>query len=371
MIKLLNILKEVNVLIESLSKLNEKYNELGEKISSGEIDYSSKEFKKLTKEFNSLKPTIELYNKLLKINEEIKESEDIISNETDKEFRLLAKEELDKLKEEKEKMESELKYSLIPTDPNSGKNTILEIRPGTGGDESTLFCGDLFRLYSRYIEKMNWKLEIINLEDNGIGGFKEVIMSISGQDAYDKLKYETGVHRVQRVPKTESSGRIHTSAVTVAVLPEADEEEMVISPNDLRIDTYRSGGAGGQHVNTTDSAVRITHLPTNLVVICQDEKSQIKNRNKAMRVLRTRLKEKIEREHKQKVDSERKNQVGSGDRSERIRTYNFSENRITDHRVNYKAYNLDKFMDGELNEVIELLIEHFKNEAIKEIVDKK
>lgn len=356
-------------MIKALSKLEKRYKEISDKISSGNIDYSSNEYKELNKEFNYLRPTIESYNKLLQIEKEIEESQDILKEESDKELRKMAEDEIEKLRNEKAKIEADLKYSLIPRDPNSGKNIILEIRPGTGGDESTLFCNDLFRLYSRYIEKNNWKLDIITLEDNGIGGYKEVVVSISGQEAYDKLKYETGVHRVQRIPKTESGGRIHTSAVTVAILPEADENDVDISSTDLKIDTYRASGAGGQHVNTTDSAIRITHLPSGMVVTCQDERSQIKNKAKALRVLRTRLKEHQEEEQHKKIAEERKSQVGTGDRSERIRTYNFPQNRITDHRINYTAYNLDKFMDGEIDEVVELLTKHFKEETLKQVIE--
>lgn len=356
-------------MIETLTKLEERYKDIEKKLSSGNIDYSSNEYKNLNKEYNSLKPKIEMFHSLKQKTQELEESEEILENEKDKELRNLAEEEIKSLKEEIKNIKTELKYALIPEDPNSGKDVILEIRPGTGGDESTLFCSDLFRLYSRYIEKMNWKMEAITLEDNGLGGYKEVIIGIKGNDVYDKLKYETGVHRVQRIPKTESSGRIHTSAVTVAVLPEADESEIEINPQELKIDTYRSGGAGGQHVNTTDSAVRITHLPTGLVVTCQDERSQIKNRAKAMNVLRTRLKKEIEEKQKKEIDDERKSQVGSGDRSERIRTYNFPQNRVTDHRINYTSYNLDKFMDGEIEEIIEKLNEYYKEQAIKDIVN--
>ncbi len=358
-------------MINALSKLEKRYKEIGELLSNNEIDYSSKEYRDLNREFNSLKPTVEMYNRILQLDKEIRDSEEMLSAENDKELRLLAEEEIKKLKEEKNQIEAELKYSLIPQDPNSGKDILLEIRPGTGGDESTLFCNDIFRLYTRYIEKCGWKMEIINLEDNGIGGLKEVILSVIGQDSYDKLKYETGVHRVQRIPKTEANGRIHTSAITVAVLAEADEEDIEILSTDLKVDTYRSGGAGGQHVNTTDSAIRITHLPTGLVVTCQDERSQIKNRAKAMRVLRSKLKEQQEREQQQKIAQERKNQVGSGDRSERIRTYNFPQNRVTDHRINYTSYNLDKFMDGEIDDLIENLIKFYKEQAIKDLVEKK
>ncbi len=356
-------------MIETLEKLEKRYHEISKIISSGDIDYSSKEYQELNKEFTYLKPTIDLYSKLLQIISEIEDSEEILKNEKDKDLRELAKEEIDRLQNEKQDIESDLKLSLIPQDPNSGKNIILEIRPGTGGDESTLFCYDLFRLYSRYVEKNNWTIDIINMEENGLGGLKDLVVNISGKDAYDKFKYETGVHRVQRIPKTESGGRIHTSAVTVAVLPEADENDVEINNNDLKIDTYRAGGAGGQHVNTTDSAIRITHIPSGLVVTCQDERSQIKNKAKAMKVLRTKLKEMQEAEQQKKIASERKNQVGTGDRSERIRTYNFPQNRVSDHRINYTSYSLDKFMDGEIDEVVELLTKHFKEEALKNIVD--
>ncbi len=356
-------------MIEALEKLEKRYQEISKIISSGDIDYSSKEYQELNKEFSFLKPTVDSYKKLLQIKKEIEESEELLETEKEKELRELAEEEINQLKEKKQKLEAELKYSLIPQDPNSGKNIILEIRPGTGGDESTLFCYDLFRLYSRYVERNNWNMDVITKEENGIGGLKELVVNISGNESYDKFKYETGVHRVQRIPKTESGGRIHTSAVTVAVLPEADESDIDINTNDLKIDTYRAGGAGGQHVNTTDSAIRITHLPTGLVVTCQDERSQIKNKAKAMKVLRAKLKEMQEKEQQQKIADERKSQVGTGDRSERIRTYNFPQNRVTDHRINYTSYSLDKFMDGEIDEVIELLTKHFKDEALKMVIE--
>ena len=285
--------------------------------------------------------------------------------DTDKEFKEMLVDEIKTAKENIEKIEEELKVLLLPKDPNDDKNVIVEIRGGAGGDEAALFAGDLFRMYSMYADSKRWKTEVLNLSEIGIGGIKEVTFMIEGEGAYSRLKFESGVHRVQRVPETESSGRIHTSTVTVAVLPEVDEVEVEINPDDLQIDTYRSSGAGGQHVNKTESAIRITHIPTGIVVACQDERSQHKNREAAMKMLRSRLYEKMERERSESIAADRKSQVGTGDRSERIRTYNFPQGRMTDHRIGLTLYKLEQIMNGDLDEVIDALVTTDQSEKLK------
>jgi len=296
---------------------------------------------------------VEAYRKYRAIQDQIAESKDIIQGERDPEMRAMAQEELESLESQRAELESTLKSLLIPRDPMDSKNTILEIRAGTGGEEAALFAADLYRMYSRYAEFRNWKTEIMNSNPTEIGGFKELTVSVSGKNAYGDLKYESGVHRVQRVPTTESGGRIHTSAVTVAVLPEVKETEIEIKPEDIRMDVFRSSGPGGQSVNTTDSAVRLTHLPTGTVVSCQDEKSQHKNRAKALRILTARLYEAEEARKRAERAEARKSQIGSGDRSQRIRTYNFPQNRVTDHRINLTLYKLDSVLEGDLDEIIE------------------
>jgi len=285
--------------------------------------------------------------------------------ESDEAIRELAKEEIVTLRERKEALEERLKILILPKDPNDARNVIVEIRAGTGGDEAALFAAELFRMYSRYAETRRWRVELMSSNPTGLGGYKEIIMSIEGQGAYSRLKFEGGVHRVQRVPVTEGSGRIHTSAVTVAVLAEADEVEIAIDAKEIRIDVFRSSGPGGQSVNTTDSAVRITHIPTGIVISCQDEKSQHKNRAKGMKILRARLLEKKQEEQRSEIAATRKSMVGSGDRSERIRTYNFPQGRLTDHRINFTLYKLDRVMEGELDEVIDALITHYQSEVLK------
>lgn len=340
-----------------LEKLNEFENQLSsidEKLALPETVRDMSKYKQLMLERSHLVPIVEELRKLKSLTDSLSDNEEL-AKEDDPEIASMAKEEISLLKNEIEKCESNCKMLLIPPDPLEGKNIIMEIRAGTGGEEAALFASDLFRMYSFYAESMHWKMEILSSSDTGLGGYKELIVSISGKDVYGSLRWESGVHRVQRVPETESGGRIHTSAVTVAVLPEVEETEVDIRQEDLRIDVMRAGGAGGQYVNMTESAVRITHLPTGIVVICQNQRSQIQNREEAMKVLRSRLFD-MENEKKAKERAEeRKSQVGSGDRSERIRTYNFPQNRLTDHRINLTLYNLDIIMEGKLNMVIEPL----------------
>ncbi|MEI6079252.1 MAG: peptide chain release factor 1 [bacterium] len=316
------------------------------------------------KEHSQMAPIVEKYSIYKKVCKDIDESTEIL-NSNDEELKELVKEELPRLREQKTKLEEEIKVLLIPKDPNDDKDIIIEIRAGTGGDEAALFAADLFRMYSRYAERKGWKIETLSSSPIGIGGYKEVIALIKGKQVYSKLKYEGGAHRVQRVPETEASGRIHTSAATVVILPEAEDVEVNINPGDLIIDVYRAGGAGGQHVNTTDSAVRITHVPTGTVVTCQDERSQHKNKAKAMKVLQARIYEKMQSAADSSRASERKQMVGSGDRSERIRTYNFPQGRITDHRIGLTIYKLESFMDGDIDDMLSGLITHYQSEALK------
>ena len=341
-------------MLEKLSEFETQLNKLDEKISLPETIKDMNLYKELMLERSHLVPIVEELKKLQTLEQNLKDNEEL-AKETDSEIAQMAKEEISSLKEQIEKTEANCKMLLIPPDPLEGKNIIMEIRAGTGGEEAALFAADLFRMYNYYAESMRWKIEVMSSNETGLGGYKELILSISGKDVYGSLRWESGVHRVQRVPETESGGRIHTSAVTVAVLPEVEETEVDIRQEDLRIDVMRAGGAGGQYVNMTESAVRITHIPTGIVVICQNQRSQLQNKEEAMRVLRSRLYD-MENEKKEKERAEeRKNQVGSGDRSERIRTYNFPQNRLTDHRINLTLYNLDLIMEGKLNMVIEPL----------------
>ncbi len=342
-------------MIEKLDEIESRFNELEKQISDPDIMKDMKRYKEVAQEHSHLQDVVSEITNYRRISSEIADANTMLKNETDAEMKEMAQEELKGLEEEFEESEAKLKTLLIPKDPMDSKNTIMEIRAGTGGDEAALFASDLFRMYSRLAETRNWKVEIMSSNEINLGGFKEIAFSISGKNVYGDLKYESGVHRVQRVPATESGGRVHTSAVTVAVLPEAEETDIEIKQEELKIDVYRSSGPGGQSVNTTDSAVRITHIPTGVVVTCQDEKSQIKNKAKALRVLRARLLEAEEaRKAKERAD-QRKSQVGSGDRSERIRTYNFPQNRLTDHRINLTLYKLESVMEGSLEEVIEAL----------------
>jgi peptide chain release factor 1 len=354
-------------MFEKLKVLEEKYEELTKLLSDPEIIAQQDKFRSYAKSHAELSGIVETYRKYQKVLREIEEARELIKSEKDREMRELAEGELKNLELKREDLEGQLKVLMLPKDPNDEKNIFLEIRAGTGGDEASLFAAELFRMYSKYAESKNWKVEIMSQSPSEVGGFKEIIALIEGKGAYSRLKFESGVHRVQRVPVTEASGRIHTSTATVAVLPEADEVEVEIDPNDLRIDVFRSSGPGGQSVNTTDSAVRVTHIPTGIVVSCQDEKSQHKNKAKALRILRARLLDKLRQEQQDKISQSRKSQIGSGDRSERIRTYNFPQNRITDHRINFTTHNMDKILNGDLDEIIDPLIAYYQAEQLKNL----
>lgn len=347
--------------------LNEKRSELEGMLSDPSVMEDQAKYREIAREHAHVSKLSDLYEKYKRVKKELADNRDLLKTEEDEEMLELARSEIEELRAKLEELETQLRIMLLPKDPNDEKNILLEIRAGTGGDEAALFVGDLFRMYSRFAELQGWKVEVMSSNPIGIGGFKEIIALISGEKVYSKLKYESGVHRVQRVPETEAQGRIHTSAVTVAVIPEAEEVELDIAPNDIRVDVFRSSGPGGQSVNTTDSAIRLTHLPTGLVVTCQDEKSQHKNKAKAMKVLRARLLDQMEQERHDKISADRKNQIGSGDRSERIRTYNYPQGRITDHRINLTLYKLESVLTGKLDEVILPLITHYQAEALKTV----
>lgn len=343
-------------MLNKLKVLEDKYKELSEKVSDPEIISDQPTWQKLMKENSELEPIVMKYREYRDVTDVINESKEILENESDEDLRELAKMELSEAESQIEQIEEELKILLVPKDPNDEKNVIVEVRGGAGGDEAALFAGDLLRMYSRYAERRNWKTFMMSSNETGVGGYKEVSFMIKGKGAYSRLKYESGVHRVQRIPTTESGGRIHTSTATVAVLPEVEDVEIQINPEDIRVDVFRASGNGGQCVNTTDSAVRLTHIPTGEVVSCQDEKSQLKNKEKAMKVLKARLYDKAMAEQQKDIAAERKSQVGTGDRSERIRTYNFPQGRVSDHRINLTLYKLDSFLDGDLDEMIDALI---------------
>lgn len=343
-------------MLDRLNFLENKYDELSVKISDPNIMSNQKEWQKLCKEHADLEEVVMKYREYKSTTEDIAANKEMLQEESDKEMKDMIQEDIKSLEEQKTDAEAQLKILLLPKDPNDSKNVFVEIRGGAGGEEAALFAYNLFRMYTRYAEKNRWKTEIMSLNETDIGGFKEVVFMIKGNGAYSKLKYESGAHRVQRVPDTESSGRIHTSTATVAVLPEVDDVEIEINANDIRVDVFRASGNGGQCVNTTDSAVRMTHLPTGIVVSCQDEKSQLKNKEKAMKILKARLYEQAEAERNKEIADNRKSQVGTGDRSERIRTYNYPQGRITDHRIGLTLYKLEAFLNGELDEMIDALI---------------
>ena len=351
-------------MLDKLLEVEKRYIELEGMMSDPQLVGQQREYAKVAKERSGLEEIVVCYREWRKVEQEIADNRQLM-DENDEAMRELVKEELASLRERKETLETKLKFLILPKDPNDEKNVIVEIRAGTGGDEAALFAAELFRMYSRYAESRGWRVEMMSSNPTGLGGYKEIILSIEGRGAYSRLKFEGGVHRVQRVPVTEGSGRIHTSAVTVAVLPEADEVEIAIDPKEIRIDVFRSSGPGGQSVNTTDSAVRITHIPTGIVISCQDEKSQHKNRAKGMKILRARLLEKKQDEQASEIAATRKSMVGSGDRSERIRTYNFPQGRLTDHRINLTIYQLERVMEGQLDEVVEALITHYQAEALR------
>ncbi|MBU5590304.1 peptide chain release factor 1 [Clostridium sp. MSJ-4] len=352
-------------MLERLNFIENKYEELSIKISDPSIMANQKEWQKLCKEHSDIETVVLKFRDYKKADEEIAFNKEILNEEDDKELKEMAQEELKELTAKKEELADELRILLLPKDPNDDKNVFVEIRGGAGGDEAALFAANLFRMYTRYSETKRWKVELMSANETDIGGFKEVVFMIRGNGAYSRLKYESGAHRVQRVPDTESSGRIHTSTATVAVLPEVEDVDVEINTNDIRIDVFRASGHGGQCVNTTDSAVRITHLPTGLVVSCQDEKSQLKNKEKAMKVLKARLFERAEAERSASIAEDRKSQVGTGDRSERIRTYNYPQGRVTDHRIGLTLYRLESFLDGDIDEVIDALITEDQAEKMK------
>lgn len=355
---------DIRNMFDKLIGVEERFIDIENHLADPEIVQNRDAYQKYVREHAELIKVVEAFRRYKQTVNDIEESQELLKD-ADPGIKALARDELNTLGLEKEKIESELKALLVPKDPNDDKNVILEIRAGTGGEEAALFAGDLFRMYSRYAEKRKWKMEIITHHPTGVGGLKEIIAMLQGKGAYSVFKHESGTHRVQRVPTTETQGRIHTSAVTVAVLPEAEEVDVAIDPSELKVDVYRSTGPGGQSVNTTDSAVRITHLPSGLVVTCQDEKSQLKNKAKAMKVLRARLLDQMTREQNQKRSEDRKSQVGTGDRSGRIRTYNFPQGRVSDHRINLTLYKLDHILQGNIEELIESLAAHYQAQALQ------
>jgi peptide chain release factor 1 len=351
--------------IDKMTTLERRHDEVSARLGLPEVINKRAEFLKLSREHADLEPLVTAWRGYRKLLDDVAQARQVLETESDADMRDMAREELRSLDEQREAMEQSIKLLLLPKDPNDAKNTILEIRAGTGGDEAALFAGDLFRMYTRFAERQSWKLEILSQSDGAAGGFKEIVVLVDGKDVYSKLKFESGVHRVQRVPATETQGRIHTSAATVAVLPEAEDVDVKIDDKDLRVDVFRSSGPGGQSVNTTDSAVRMTHIPTGIMVVCQDEKSQHKNKAKALKILRSRLLDAEIASQKAAESAQRKAQVGSGDRSEKIRTYNFPQDRVTDHRIGLTRHNLPAVMDGDIGDVIEALRAHDQAEALK------
>ncbi|MGN1132747.1 MAG: peptide chain release factor 1 [Ruminococcus sp.] len=358
-------------MFDKIEIFSKRYDELNNRLYDPSVAGDATKFNETMKEIKSIEAIVLKYREYKQAQKTVEDSLEILKSENDDELRELAQMEMDEAKESLPKIEEELKILLLPKDPNDDRNVIVEIRGGTGGEESSLFAGDLFRMYSMYADKKGFKTEILSANETGLGGYKEISFMVNGDGAYSKLKYESGTHRVQRVPETESSGRVHTSAVTVAVLPEADDVEVDINPNDLQIDTFRSSGAGGQHINKTSSAIRITHIPTGMVVECQDERSQYKNKDKAMNVLKSRLLKIEQDKQNAEISENRKSQVGSGDRSEKIRTYNFPQSRVTDHRIGLTLYKLDDILNGNLDEVIDALIAYDRAEKLKESMDNK
>ena len=353
-------------MFDKLESVVNRYEQIGEELTHPEVVSDNELFRKLMKEHSELTPIVEKYREYQGAKESERQALEILAEPNlDKELKELAEEELKEAKDNIILFADELKILLLPKDPNDDKNVIVEIRGGAGGEEAALFAGSLYRMYSMYAESRRWKTEVVNANETELGGYKEISFMIEGEGAYSRFKYESGVHRVQRVPDTETQGRIHTSTVTVAVLPEAEDVELEINPADLKIDTFRSSGAGGQHINKTSSAIRVTHLPTGTVVECQDERSQFKNKDKALKILRSRLLDVAQREHDEAIASDRKSQVGTGDRSERIRTYNYPQGRITDHRIGLTIYKLEQFLNGDIDEVVDALITHYRAQALE------
>lgn len=354
-------------LFDRLQMLADRYEELGELLSDPDVIADSKRFMELSKEMADLRETVEKYEKYKQVVQQIKDDEEMLSTGLDDEMTAMVKEELSDSKNEKQKLEQEIKILLLPKDPNDGKDLIMEIRGAAGGDEASLFAADLFSMYSKYAERQGWSIEVIDKNMTEVGGFKEIALTINGKNVWSKLKYESGAHRVQRVPVTESAGRVHTSTATVVVMPEEEDVEIDLDPKDIRVDVYRSSGAGGQHINKTSSAVRMTHLPTGIVVAMQDQRSQQQNREKAMKILKARVYDYYKSQEQSEYDENRKSAVGTGDRSERIRTYNYPQNRVTDHRIGLSLNKLDRIMNGELDDVIDALVLYDQTKALEEL----